>query len=209
MPKPTVEKLMRVLYRDGVVYDIDTDNVIRAYANRMTALAFFDVLSGMDDAAPDFGDTLREGLEEVTFLSINRLVRSEDGSWVRWDELPKEDVQDADMTHWLAACQEGKGTKSDLKETDDSLPSSVHYLRLVWVSNEAAYFAIHMLAYLDAPYVQSASRKREDNVHHLRLELESPERLDHFITSLRDCPFFVKVEESTEDIFNKAPSHAM
>lgn len=66
MPRPTVEKLMRVLYRDGVVYDMDTDQVIREYANRMTALAFFNVLSGMDDAAPDFGDTLREGLKEVS-----------------------------------------------------------------------------------------------------------------------------------------------
>lgn len=43
MPHPTIEKLMRVLYRDGVVYDIDTDSLIRDCASSMSALALFDV----------------------------------------------------------------------------------------------------------------------------------------------------------------------
>lgn len=194
MPRPTVEKLMRVLYRDGVVYDIDPDNLIREYANRMSALAFFNVLSGMDDASPDFGDHLREGLKEVRFRSMNGFVCMPDGSW-------------AGSSEEVIVGMAGDG--GEMEEDCNASPPSVHYLKLHWSSNEAAYFAFHMLDYLDAPYVSCASRKREDTMHHLRLELDSPESLDKFITALRTCPFFVKAEESTEEIFQKAPSHAV
>jgi hypothetical protein len=193
MPKPTVEKLMRVLYRDGVVYDIDTDSLIRECANSMSALALFGVLSRMDDEAADFGDNLREGLKEVTFMSINGFVCMPDGSW----------SESSEETNFAAV-----GDASNPQEGGDDSSTSEHYLKLHWVSTEAAYFAFSMLDYLDAPYVQCASRKREDHMHHLRLELDSPESLDKFIVSLRG-PFFVKVEESTEEIFNKAPSHAV
>jgi hypothetical protein len=183
MPRPTVEKLMRVLYRDGVVYDIDTDSLIRQYANNTSALALFGILTRMDDAAPDFGDHLRAAVKEANMFGPSCLMSFDDGSW---DHLPQGEPE----------------------EEADATSTSEHFLKLVWVSDEAAYFAFSMLTYLDAPYIRGASRKREGNMHHLRLELDSPERLDKFIASLRG-PFFVKVEESTEEIFNKAPSHAV
>jgi hypothetical protein len=185
---------MRVLYRDGVVYDVDTDNVIREFANRMSALAFFHVLSSMDDAAPEFGDHLREGLKEVRFRSINGFVCMPDGSWVEPSEQSGGEVE-----------EEEKEPEAE----SGSSSTSQHYLKLHWVSDEAAYFAFSMLEYLDAPYVLGGCRKREDHMHHVHLEIDSPENLDHFITALRGCPFFVKAEESSEEIFRKAPSHAV
>jgi hypothetical protein len=183
MPSPTVEKLMRVLYRDGVVYDIDTDSLIRQCANNMTALALFGLLTRMDDTAPDFGDQLREQVKGLGFGGPSSLMAFDDGSW---DHIPR----------------------SESEEEVETLSTSEHYLRLIWVSNEAAYFAFSMVDYLDAPYIHGSSGKRENNVHHLRVELDSPQSLDKFIASLRG-PFFVKVEESTEKIFNNAPSHAV
>ena len=177
---------MRVLYREGVVYDIDTDSLMRDCANSMSALALFGLLGRLDDDAPDFGDKFREQVKELNIGGASYLISFNDG---KWDDLPQEE-------------------RGDLEEEVETLSSSEHYLKLIWVSDEAAYFAFSMLNYLDAPYIRGSSRKRENNVHHLRVELDSTESLDKFIASLRG-PFFVKVEESTEEIFNKAPSHAV
>lgn len=176
---------MRVLYRDGVVYDIDTDSLIRECANNMSALALFGVLSRMDDAAPDFGDQLRERMKELNVFGPSYLISFNDG---RWD-----------------------GLKAETSDAEEELGASSRFecfLKLIWMSDEAAYFAFSFVDYLSAPYVHGASRKREGNMHHVRLELDSPECLNKFIESLRG-PFFVKVEESSEEIFWKAPSHAV
>jgi hypothetical protein len=176
---------MRVLYRDGVVYDIDTDSLIRECANSMSALALFGVLSRMDDASPDFGDRLRRQAKELNLCGPSALFSFDDG---RWDGLKVE-------------TSEAEG------EADDS-PRFECFLKLIWMSDEAAYFAFSFVDYLSAPYVHGASRKREGNMHHVRLELDSPECLDKFIESLRG-PFFVKAEESSKEIFKMAPSHGV
>lgn len=187
MTRPTVEKLVRILCREGVVYDLDTDIRIRQCANGMTARALLEAMERLDDAAADHivREHLRDTLSMECVNDPTMLIAFDDG---RWRNLPEGD--------------EVAGT------APESEPF-VHYLRLVFSTPEAAYYQFPFVPGPDANYILGSSSKRENAIQHLRLEVASNDDLDLFIASLRGNPHFVRVEESTEEVFRSAPSHAV
>lgn len=189
MPRPTVENLIRVLSREGVVYDLDTDSRIRECANGMTARALLEVMERLDAAGSDAG--VRDQLLAV----LSRAWVNDDTYLIAFDDGRLRNLR-----------------KSEGREDDglsEAAESSVHYLRLIFSSPEAAYYQFEFVPDLNADYILGSSRKREDAIQHLRLELASADSLDLFIASLRHNSHFVRVEESTAEIFNSAPFHAI
>jgi len=83
------------------------------------------------------------------------------------------------------------------------------YLRLVFRDEDAVYYQFHLFPHLDAEYVLGAARKRTGAVQHLRVELSHPDALQSFIEACRTNPHLLRVEESTAEEFERAPSNAI
>ena len=84
-----------------------------------------------------------------------------------------------------------------------------HHLRLVFRDEQAAYYQFPLFPNLDADYILGASRKRDGAVQHIRIELSGPDGLQTFIESCRANPHFLRIEESTAEEFQRAPSQGV
>jgi hypothetical protein len=84
-----------------------------------------------------------------------------------------------------------------------------YYLKIVFCDEQAAYYQFHLFPDLSADYVLGAAQKRAGAIQHLRITLSSPEALQTFIESCRSNPHFARVEESSAEEFEGAPSHGV
>lgn len=62
---------------------------------------------------------------------------------------------------------------------------------------------------MDEPFLSGGARKREGVFQHVQVDLPRPDDLQLFIEGLRKNPHLIAVEESSEEVFLKAPSHAV
>jgi len=183
MARPSPENIADVILGRRQVYGLDVDSLIRQAANRLTAKALFEVLGRFDDESHEFASQLS------TFFS----------------EFPGEQVSSLIGFDW--------GTNSTGEQVSNTaqLPEkpTEFYLRLVFRNEDAAYYQFPLFPNLDSEYVLGASRKRAGAVQHLQLELSHPEALQPFIEACRTNPHFLRVEESTAEEFQRAPSHGI
>jgi hypothetical protein len=183
MARPSPEKITDIILARRQVYGLDADSHIRQAANRMTARALFEMLGRLDDESPDFASHLSSLLSEFPGEEISALIGFDTG------DIPSSDC-------------EPESTPPPEKPTE-------FYLRLVFRDEDAAYYQFPLFPLLEADYVLGAARKRTGAVQHLRLELSRPEALQSFIESCRTNPHFLRVEESTAEEFQRAPSNAI
>jgi hypothetical protein len=178
---PSPEQIADIILNRRPVYDLDTDSHIRQMANLLSAHALIELLAREDDQAPDFGSRIAEMLREFPEEGL---------CYLRFDTgtLP---------------------IGEDEPEVAEPVAQSDHYLRLVFRNEEAAYYQFHLFPNLDAGYIAGAARKREGVVQHIHLQLTKPEALQAFIEDCRRNPHFLRVEESTEEEFRRAPSQAV
>ncbi len=183
MAHPSPERITDIILGRRQVYSLDADSHIRQAANRLTARALFELLGRLDDEIPEFTVHLSALLDEFGNHDLNYLIGFDTG------DLPVGD-----------------------HEPDEPSPPEApteYYLRLVFSNEDAAYYLFPYFPHLEADYILGAARKRTGAVHHLRIELARPAALQSFIESCRGNPHFLRVEESTADEFNRAPSHAI
>ena len=182
MAKPSPEKIADIILSRRQVYGLDVDSHIRQAANRFTARALFEILGRLDDESVDFTSQLSTLLSEFGG-EVSSLIAFDTG------DVPAADVE-ADVPQ-----QPEKATE--------------YYLRLVFRNEDAAYYQFPLFPHLEADYLLGAARKRAGAVQHVRIELSRPEALQTFIESCRSNPHFLRVEESTADDFQRAPSNAI
>ena len=84
-----------------------------------------------------------------------------------------------------------------------------YYLKIIFHDEQAAYYQFPLFPDLTADYVVGATRKRTGAVQHMHLTLSGPEALQTFIESCRSNPHFVRIEESSAEAFERAPSNAI
>ena len=183
MPHPTPEHIADIVLNRRQVYDLDTDSHIRQVANRLTARALFELLARSDDQSPDFAAHISALLRESPGESLSYLIGFDSGDFPTADE-------DADIP-------------------DQPQEPCEHYLRLVFRDEQAAYYQFHLFPDLDADYILCAARKRAGAVQHVHIELSRPQALQTFIEACRSNPHFLRVEHSTADEFQRAPSNAI
>lgn len=173
------ETIVDIVLARRAVYGLECDSRIRQAANQLTAGALFELLGSVDDEAADFTDQLSALLADCG-EGVSGLIGFDTGDLRVDGERPEEP-----QLHEEAA---------------------EFYLRLVHRDEDAAYYQFHLFPDLEADYVLGAARKRAGAVQHLRLELSRPEALQWFIESCRSNPHFLRVEESTAEEFQRAPS---
>jgi hypothetical protein len=143
-----------------------------------------ELLSRLDDQSPDFPTQLSALLSELGVgEGATYLIGFDTG-----------DIQSGDL--------EADTTQPTAKPTE-------YFLKLVFRNEDAAYYQFPLFPQLEADYLLGAARKRTGAVQHIRIELSRPEALQTFIESCRSNPHFVRVEESTADEFQRAPSNAI
>jgi len=182
MARPTPEKIADIILGRRQVYGLDADSHIRQAANRLTALALFEILERLDDESTDFPSQLSALLADFPGEELSYLIGFDTG------DVPNGEAE------------------ADVQQPQT--PTEV-YLRLVFRNEDAAYYQFPLFPHLEADYVIGAARKRTGAVQHLRLELSRLEALQSFIESCRSNPHFLRVEESTAEEFQRAPSHAI
>jgi len=183
MARPTPEKIADIILGRRQVYGLDADSHIREVANRLTARALFEILGRLDDESADFASQLSALLAEFGGEEVSSLIGFDTG------DIPSGD---------------GDADTSQQPENPTEF-----YLRLVFRDEHAAYYQFPFFPHLEADYVLGAARKRSGAVQHVRLELSRPEALQSFIESCRSNPHFLRVEESTAEEFQRAPSNAI
>lgn len=186
MPPPSPDQIADIVLGRRQVYGLDADSRLREAANRLTARAFFELLTRMDAGSPDFAAHLSMLLHEFPGQGASYMIGFDTS-----DRLPAAEQPEA------------------VESTGSSEAPSEHYLRLVFREEDAAYYQFHLFPDLTADYIRGASRKRAGAVQHLHLELSRAEALQDFIESCRSNPHFLRVEESTEEEFCRAPSHGI
>jgi hypothetical protein len=179
MAQPSPEKIADIVLSRRQVYGLDADSHIRQAANRFTARALFELLAHLDDEAPDFAAQLSALLSELGCEEVSTLIGFATG------DVP------------------GAGTPAQ-----PEMPTE-YYLKLVFRDENAAYYQFPLFPNLNAEYVLGAARKRAGVVQHIRIELSRPGALQTFIESCRSNPHFLRVEESTADEFQRAPSNGI
>ena len=183
MPSPSPEQVVDIVLNRRQVYNLDTDSRIREAVNCLTARALFELLARLDDHSPDFPSHLSTLLRELPVEGISGMIGFHTGdlpSAVEHPEIP------------------------ELHEKP-----SEHYLRLVFSDEQAAFYQFHLFPNLDVGYVCSASQKRAGAVQHLRIQLSRTEALQTFIESCRSNPHLLRVEQSTSEEFEGAPSNGV
>lgn len=173
-----------VVIRRKQVYSLDVDARIREAANRLTARAFFELLSRLDDREPKFGEVLAD---------LCRNVFKEETYAIRFDERIVEDVE----------------SEASVVEPEESVCGAVHFMRLVFRNEDAAYYQFPLFPNMDRDYIVGGGRKRAGDSQYVRLELTDGRFLQTFIEECRDNPHFLRVEACTEKEFWDAPSNAV
>lgn len=187
MTSEQANKVIRVLGTDERVFGLEIDSRIRQAGNGMTAGALFRMLHAADVGAEDFAEKLDDWIRTLGLEEPSCLIGFDDGQWV---DLPM--------------AEEGGAAE----ETASAGEPVSHYLRVVYSSVDASYYLFHSASRLfEGTGVAGVGRKREDAVHHVRVDLSDPRQLQHIITRARECPHVVRVEESSADEFWAAPSH--
>ena len=151
----------------------------------MTALALIEAFIRCDESKPDWLQGFAKSLSEICTRDPDMLIGCDDGSYESSDDVPEP-------SHEL--------DESDAKR---------HYLKLVFENEDAAYYQFWLYPPLSEPYISGAARKREGRFQHLMVELAGEDILLRFIKGLRTNPHLVAVEESSEEIFNAAPSNSI
>ena len=183
MARPSPEKIAEIILDRRRVYGLDADSQIRQAANRITARALFEILGRLDDESPDFASQVSSLLAEFPGEEVSTLIGFNTG-----------DVQ----------C--GEGESNILVQP---VKPAEFYLRLVFSNEDAAYYQFPLFPHFEADYVLGAARKRTGAVQHIRLALSRPDALQSFIESCRTNPHLLRVEESTAEEFECAPSNAI
>jgi hypothetical protein len=186
MTEELQRNLLRLLSTNETVFNLEVDSLLRAAANNMTALAMFRALANMNLDAPDSARKLRDLVNDCSCGAPDVLIGFDTGL---------EDEEDED----------------EEDETESAAEPSVHYLRMVYSSEDAAYYLFHAEddRLFDPKIVITGARKREGAIHHVQVELKHPRYLQDFIDLARECPHFERVEVSTEAEFWAAPSHSV
>ncbi|HEY5891991.1 MAG TPA: hypothetical protein VIT91_02060 [Chthoniobacterales bacterium] len=96
-----------------------------------------------------------------------------------------------------------------LADTNQPDQSVQFFLKLIFASEEAAYYQFDLFPDLSARFVLGSARKRSGAIQFIRIALDRPESLQSFIEICRANPHLVRIEESTEDEFESAPSNAI
>ena len=182
MANPSPDQIADIVLNRRQVYSLDTDSHIRQAANRLTARALFELLKGLDDKSPDFAKDLSVLLSELSGGEVSVLIGFDTG------ELP---------------------TAEAALEIPREPESCEYYLKLVFRDEQAAYYQFPLFPDLNADYVLGAARKRAGALQHICIELSGPGGLQRFIESCRSNPHFLRVEESTVDEFQRAPSDSI
>jgi hypothetical protein len=180
MAKLSPDKIADIILGRRQVYDLNTDSHIRQIANRLTARALFELLARFDDESPDFGSHISAHLPGVGGEELYGLIGFDTG--------------------------ENQGV-DPLETTEQPDESGDCYLKLVFCDEQAGYYQFPIFPDLSPDYVLGATRKRAGAVQHIRITLSRPQALQTFIESCRSNPHFVRVEESTADEFENAPSN--
>jgi hypothetical protein len=183
MARPSPEKIADIILGRRQVYGLEADSQIRQVANRLTARALFEILDRCDDESRDFASQLSSLFREFRGEELVGLIGFRTGN------IPTGDG-------------EAEAPQQPEKPTE-------YYLRLVFRNEDAAYYQFPLFPHLEADYVLGAARKRAGAVQHIRIGLSRPEALQSFIESCRSNPHFLRVEESTADEFEHAPSNAI
>jgi hypothetical protein len=184
MPTPDPSELLRLLIGEQV-FGRDTDSKILQAANEVSARAMFELFRRCDTSRSGWAEAFGDGLMEITTGDPSVLIGFDDGR--------------------------SQGLESDganLPE-DDSATASDFYLRLEFTDEDASYYQFHLFPPLDEPFIQGAARKREGACQHLMVTLAHPNDLQVFIQHLRSNPHLKEVHDSTAEVFNAAPSHAI
>lgn len=183
MPDPTL--LLRAISGE-TVFGLDVDSKIRQASNEISAMVFVHLFNRCDDSVPGWEKDFANSLMELSTGDPSCLIGFDDG---RWQGLEQHDGED-----WTEPAADAE---------------SGHYLKLVFRNADAAYYQFHLFPDIDAPFLTGSARKREDEFQHLRIDLTDPAHLQEYIRRLRSNPHLVSVEESSEKIFNAAPSHSV
>jgi hypothetical protein len=180
MGKISCEAIADVVLNRREVYGIEIDSQIRELANRLSARAIFKLFDKLDDET-ELGILLPKFLENLPAESGHYTIRFEE--------------------------QIDSDGREDEVEPTSLTPPKEHYLRLVFVNEDAAYYQFPLFPNMDTDYIMGGARKRSGSVQHIRLDLASPEALQEFTEECRRNPHFLRLEESTAEEFSQARSN--
>lgn len=181
MPDPTL--LIRAISGE-TVFGLDVDSKIRQASNETSAMALVHIFNRCDDSVPGWERDFANSLMELSTGDPSCLIGLDDGRW--------QGLGEGDGADWVEPVSE-----------------SVHYLKLEFTNADAAYYQFHLFPAIEAPFLASCARMREERFQHLRIELTHPSHFQEYIRRLRSNPHLVAIEDSTEEIFNAAPSHSV
>jgi hypothetical protein len=182
MPDPS--NLLRIIAGESV-FGMDVDSRIRQASNCMSARLMIELFNRCDDSKPEWQAEFAESLSEFTLGDPSALIGFDDGRW-QGKEVDDESV--------LPPVPE---------------PNCTYYLKLTFRNEDAAYYQFSLFPAMDEPFLAGGARKRESQFQHVRVDLAHPDDLQLFIEGLRSNPHLISVEESTGEVFSKAPSHAV
>lgn len=185
MPDPT--PLTRVLCGEPV-FDRDTDSRILQAANEMSARLLFELFLRADTDTAEGARAFAEKLGGYCIGDPTALLGFADGRDFGREVTAEE----------AAALAE-----------EESAATHECYLRLEFTTPEASFYQFHLFPPMTEPFIRGASRKREAQFQHLRIDLSRPGDIQPFIQSLRRNPHLVKVHDSSEEEFRQAPSHSI
>ena len=164
---------------------MDVDSRIRQASNGMSARLMIELFNRCDTSSEDWPGEYAESLSEFFVGDPSVLVGFDDGRG------------------------QGKGVEdeNDLPPVPEA--SFSYYLRLKFRNEDAAYYQFPVFPSMDQAFLAGGARKREGEFQHLRVDLAHPDDLQLFIEDLRSNPHLLCVEESSEEEFTEAPSHAI
>lgn len=176
--------LLRIIAGESV-FGMDVDSQIRQASNCMSARLMIELFNRCDTSSEDWQSRFAESLSEFVGGDPNALIGFDDGRW------------------------QGKGVDDAGGLPSIPEPNFSYYLRLRFRNEDAAYYQFPLFPTMDQAFLAGGGRKREGEFQHLRVDLAHPDDLQLFIEDLRSNPHLISVEESSEEEFSQAPSHAI
>lgn len=181
---PDQTSLLRIIAGEAV-FGLDVDSKIRKASDCMSARLMIELFNRCDDTRPGWQMEFAESLSKCLTGNPSALLGFDDGRW-RDNEVNDErgltPIPEANVTYCL---------------------------KLNFRNEDAAYYQFWLFPTMDEPLVAGGERKREGQFQHVRVDLAHPDDLQLFIEGLRSNPHLISVEESTEEVFSRAPSHAV
>ncbi len=182
IPDPT--ELIRLLSGEQV-FGRDTDSKILQASNEVSARAMFEMFTRCNTSCEGWAEDFADGLMEIATGDPSILIGFDDGRW------------------------QGLESDGEALPENESVTASDFYLQLEFTDEDASYYQFHLFPPLNEPFIQGAARKREGACQHLVVTLSHPNDLQVFIQRLRSNPHLKGVHDSTAEVFNAAPSHAI